>query len=132
MYPVHASPALSSLDVYIKDYNLSLRPRLRVPVSPSCVHRDTIIIANDFFDFIIARFYIMNIYYETKTEKTKKNNNVPLMGLMYLPVIMSLSFPIFTWISASFRGFGPLIRRLRLTTKYHVKSNFTDKQCNIN
>ncbi len=27
--------------VYIKDYNLSLRPRLRVPVSPSCVHRET-------------------------------------------------------------------------------------------
>ncbi len=32
--------ALSYLDVYIKDYSLSLRPRLRVPVSPSCVHRD--------------------------------------------------------------------------------------------
>ncbi len=32
--------ALSSLNVYIKDYNLSLRPRLRVPVSPCCVHRD--------------------------------------------------------------------------------------------
>ncbi len=32
--------ALFYLDVYIKDYNLSLRPHLRVPVSPSCVHRD--------------------------------------------------------------------------------------------
>ncbi len=33
-------PALSCLDVSIKDYYLSLRPRLRVPVSSSCVHRD--------------------------------------------------------------------------------------------
>ncbi len=32
-------PALSCLDV-IKYYYLSLRPRLRVPVPPSCVHRD--------------------------------------------------------------------------------------------
>ncbi len=32
--------ALSYLDVYIKDYYLSLCPRLRVPVPPSCVHRD--------------------------------------------------------------------------------------------
>ncbi len=37
---VHASHALSCLDVYIKDYYLSLRPRLRVLVPPSCVHRD--------------------------------------------------------------------------------------------
>ncbi len=34
--PCHALPCL---DV-IKDYYLSLRPRLRVPVPPSCVHRD--------------------------------------------------------------------------------------------
>ncbi len=34
------SPALSCLDV-IKDYYLSLSPRLRVPVPPSCVHRDS-------------------------------------------------------------------------------------------
>ncbi len=33
------SPALSYLDV-IKYYYLSLYPRLRVPVPPSCVHRD--------------------------------------------------------------------------------------------
>ncbi len=33
------SPALSCLDV-IKYYYLSLCPRLRVPVPPSCVHRD--------------------------------------------------------------------------------------------
>ncbi len=33
-------PALPCLDVFIKDYYLSLRPRLRVPVPPSCVHRD--------------------------------------------------------------------------------------------
>ncbi len=33
------SPALSCLDV-IKYYYLSLRPRLRVLVPPSCVHRD--------------------------------------------------------------------------------------------
>ncbi len=33
--------ALSYLDVYIKDYYLSLCPRLRVPVPPSCVHRDS-------------------------------------------------------------------------------------------
>ncbi len=32
-------PAMSCLDV-IKDYYLSLRPRLRVLVPPSCVHRD--------------------------------------------------------------------------------------------
>ncbi len=31
---------MSCPDVYIKDYHLSLRPRLRVPVSPSCVHHD--------------------------------------------------------------------------------------------
>ncbi len=33
-------PALSCLDVAIKYYYLSLHPRLRVPVPPSCVHRD--------------------------------------------------------------------------------------------
>ncbi len=33
------SPALSCVDV-IKDYYLSLRPRLRVLVPPCCVHRD--------------------------------------------------------------------------------------------
>ncbi len=33
-------PALSCLDVLIKYYYLSLYPRLRVPVPPSCVHRD--------------------------------------------------------------------------------------------
>ncbi len=33
-------PALSCLDVLIKYYYLSLRPRLRVPVPPSCVHCD--------------------------------------------------------------------------------------------
>ncbi len=36
------STALSCLDVLIKYYHLSLYPRLRVPVPPSCVHRDTI------------------------------------------------------------------------------------------
>ncbi len=40
MYPVHVSHSLSCLDVSIKDYYLSLSPRLRVPVPPSCVHRD--------------------------------------------------------------------------------------------
>ncbi len=35
------STALSCLDVLIKYYHLSLYPRLRVPVPPSCVHRDT-------------------------------------------------------------------------------------------
>ncbi len=34
------SLVLSCLDVIIKDYYLSLRPRLRVLVPPSCVHRD--------------------------------------------------------------------------------------------
>ncbi len=33
--------ALSCL-VWIKDYYLSLSPRLRVPVPPSCVHRDRV------------------------------------------------------------------------------------------
>ncbi len=37
--PVCVNLALSCLDV-IKDYYLSLRPRQRVPVSSSCVHRD--------------------------------------------------------------------------------------------
>ncbi len=39
---VHVSLALScpALFVKIKDYYLSLYPRLRVPVPPSCVHRD--------------------------------------------------------------------------------------------
>ncbi len=47
VYPVSLSclvlpcPALSCLDVLIKYYYLSLYPRLRVPVPPSCVHRDT-------------------------------------------------------------------------------------------
>ncbi len=41
VYPVHVSHALSCLDVSIKDYYLSLRPRLRVLVPPSCVHRDS-------------------------------------------------------------------------------------------
>ncbi len=36
VYPV----SLSCLDVLIKYYYLSLYPRLRVPVPPSCVHRD--------------------------------------------------------------------------------------------
>ncbi len=39
VYPVSES----CLDV-IKDYYLSLSPRLRVPVPPSCVHRDICII----------------------------------------------------------------------------------------
>ncbi len=34
-------PALSCFDVLIKYYYLSLYPCLRVPVPPSCVHRDT-------------------------------------------------------------------------------------------
>ncbi len=38
--PCQSCLVLPCPDVYIKDYNLSLRPRLRVPVSPSCVHRD--------------------------------------------------------------------------------------------
>ncbi len=38
---VHVSHVLSCLDVSIKDYYFSLGPRLRVPVSSSCVHRDT-------------------------------------------------------------------------------------------
>jgi len=54
-----------------------------------------------------------------------KKRNLPLTGFLYLPVIMSLSFPIFILLSASFRGFG-----IRITTKY-VKSIFTDKQFNI-
>ncbi len=37
-FPVHPVSE-SCLDV-IKDYYLSLYPRLRVPVPPSCVHRD--------------------------------------------------------------------------------------------
>ncbi len=34
-------PVMSCLDVLIKYYILSLYPRLRVPVPPSCVHRDS-------------------------------------------------------------------------------------------
>ncbi len=41
VYPVSLPClVLPCLDVLIKDYYLSLRPRLRVPVPPSCVHRD--------------------------------------------------------------------------------------------
>ncbi len=39
-FPGVSCPCQSCLDVYIKDYYLSLRPRLRVLVPPSCVHRD--------------------------------------------------------------------------------------------
>ncbi len=42
VYPV----SLSCLDVLIKYYYLSLYPRLRVPVPPSCVHRDNSLICN--------------------------------------------------------------------------------------
>ncbi len=38
--PLCFCPCQSCLDVYIKDYYLSLSPRLPVPVPPSCVHRD--------------------------------------------------------------------------------------------
>ncbi len=38
--PALPCPALPCPDVFIKDYYLSLSPRLRVPVPPSCVHRD--------------------------------------------------------------------------------------------
>ncbi len=38
VYPV----SLSCFDVLIKYYYLSLYPRLRVPVPPSCVHRDSV------------------------------------------------------------------------------------------
>ncbi len=42
VYPVSLPClVLSCLDVLIKDYYLSLYPRLRVPVPPLCVHRDT-------------------------------------------------------------------------------------------
>ncbi len=39
-FPGVSCPCQSCLDVSIKYYYLSLRPRLRVPVPPSCVHRD--------------------------------------------------------------------------------------------
>ncbi len=39
-FPGVSCPCQCCLDVYIKDYYLSLRPRLRVLVPPSCVHRD--------------------------------------------------------------------------------------------
>ncbi len=50
-------PALSCLDVFIKYYYLSLRPRLRVLVPPCCVHCDIYLYSfffvffnNDFLD----------------------------------------------------------------------------------
>ncbi len=39
------STALSCLDVLIKYYHLSLYPRLRVPVPPSCMHRDSVLVS---------------------------------------------------------------------------------------
>ncbi len=39
-FPGVSCPCQSCLVVSIKYYYLSLRPRLRVPVPPSCVHRD--------------------------------------------------------------------------------------------
>ncbi len=40
-FPGVSCPCQSCLDVSIKYYYLSLSPRLRVLVPPSCVHRDT-------------------------------------------------------------------------------------------
>ncbi len=40
--PGVSCPALSCLDVLIKYYHLSVYPRPRVPVPPSCVHRDSL------------------------------------------------------------------------------------------
>ncbi len=44
MYPALPCPVMSCLDGLIKYYHLSLYPRPRVPVPPSCVHRDTSLI----------------------------------------------------------------------------------------
>ncbi len=56
-------PAMSSPDVCIKDYELSLRPRLHVLVPPCCVHRD-IYICTDLF-YLTGLHSICHVPYAT-------------------------------------------------------------------
>ncbi len=60
VYPVSES----CLDV-IKYYYLSLRPRLRVPVPPSCVHRDNMGVLRIFIMYIqihTHKIYFLKIF----------------------------------------------------------------------
>ncbi len=50
-------PVMSCLDVLIKYYHLSWYPRLRVPVPPSCVHRDT---STLFFAHLIVLHFLFH------------------------------------------------------------------------
>ncbi len=59
--------ALPCPDVFIKDYYLSFSPRLRVPVPPSCVHRDSgqCVLEKNIY-FIVIFSPILNSYYPMK------------------------------------------------------------------
>ncbi len=65
VYPVSESclvlpcPAL----VFIKDYYLSLRPHLRVPVPPSCVHRDNFTALVERFIFLEKIWHVLYLIY---------------------------------------------------------------------
>ncbi len=63
------STALSCLDVLIKYYHLSLYPRLRVPVPPSCVHRDRCIVFDVIREFVFFFFYDCLLWIELWTQK---------------------------------------------------------------
>ncbi len=64
------SLVLSCLDVLIKDYYLSLHPRLRVPVPPSCVHRDNV---SEFTDVVCFVNTLTEQARETITVRTFPN-----------------------------------------------------------
>ncbi len=68
-------PALSCLDV-IKDYYLSLRPRLRVPVPPSCVHRDTFGLL-----FCYQHFFIFSHITQHSIQNITKQNNRHILNI---------------------------------------------------
>ncbi len=59
-------PALSCLDVLIKYYYLSLYPRLRVPVPPSCVHRDRrpdLTVSGAHSPRFVFRFFLKSLFW---------------------------------------------------------------------
>ncbi len=59
-------PALSCLDVLIKYYYSSLYPRLRVPVPPSCVHRDRrpdLTVSGAHSPRFVFRFFLKSLFW---------------------------------------------------------------------
>ncbi len=49
--------------MFIKDYYLSLRPHLRVPVPPSCVHRDNFTALVERFIFLEKIWHVLYLIY---------------------------------------------------------------------